>query len=115
MMWMNPWVLYQGYLFYLWVPLFIVFSITCAWLSVKNNLVGGVWFWVLAASNIIPFWAFVSRYSKNLFLDALIYDFILLVCYTLGLLYFSETRLTNYQIAAVVIYFFAFFVFKMGS
>lgn len=35
------------------------------------------WFWLLVVTQIFGLWPWIARYSKNLFFDGLLYDFII--------------------------------------
>jgi len=60
---------------YSWIPLLFAYYCIFYWMSKKNNDLGGHWFWVVYIFGAIcPFWVIVSRISKNLILDGLIYD-----------------------------------------
>jgi hypothetical protein len=74
---------------YLWfIPSVIIVSIGYAWLSIKSQELGGIYFWVLAFMPI-PLWALVTRVSNNLLADGLIYDIGLMLGFALGLIVFG--------------------------
>lgn len=62
-----------------WIPTVLLVYALTAILSVKNQGSEGlkIWFWLLCVP--IPFWAIVSKLSKRLVFDALLYDLCLLV------------------------------------
>lgn len=86
----------------IWVPLLIAHTILLGWLSYKNNIVGGYSWWMFLVG-LLQIWIIVSRYTKNLFFDALLYDSILAVGYALTLLYLTRTNLSVYNIAGLVL------------
>ena len=50
-----------------------------AWLSRQNNLYGGKWFVFMMLVGTITIWTLVSRVSKNLMRDGLLYDSLMLL------------------------------------
>jgi hypothetical protein len=89
-----------------WIPIVIVFGLVLAGLSVKNNEVGGNWFYVLYVFGIIQLWPFVSRYSKNLVFDGLLYDTILVLTYSTVVIFLSKGKTfstVNYAGVGIVI------------
>lgn len=81
---------------YLFIPLTIVYSIVAAYFSYKLNSGANV-FWISYLLNILPIWTFWSLLSKNLLFDAILYDLILIICYSLTLIYFTKQQLQNYN------------------
>lgn len=86
------------------------------YLTIKNNQIGGKWFWFLAISSMLPCWAIVSRYSKDVVLDAIIYDVLLMVSYAVGILYFSNTfeRLKVVNLCGIIMIIVGIYLFKRG-
>ena len=69
-----------------WIPLLITIHSFIAYLSKKNNDVGGntklmVWMYVLGG--VFQLWVIVSIFSKNLIFDGMLYDNILFLAYAL--------------------------------
>ncbi len=99
-----------------WVAFVTLFYLLSAYITVKNNIHGGKWFLALILLNASPLWAIVSRYSKDVVLDAFIFDTILVVTYSIGLLYFtnsiSKMGWSNYLGVGLMIL--GIFVFKRG-
>jgi len=56
-----------------------------AWLSIKSQEFGGIYFWLLAFIPL-PLWAFVTRVSHNLLMDGLIYDIGMMLGFAAGLI-----------------------------
>ena len=70
-----------------WIPVVVVYHVVLAWYSIQNQAHGGRWFaWTLVWS-LCPLWAIVSRYSKNLMLDSLIYDWLIVVSFNATLVW----------------------------
>ena len=61
-----------------WVPLVLVYYGFYAWLSRQNNLHGGKWLAFMVLCGMVSLWVLVSRYSKNLIRDGLLYDSLML-------------------------------------
>lgn len=101
---------------YSWVALIAIFYIFSAYITIKNNSLGGKWFWVMVMVNAMPLWALVSRYSKDIVLDAFIFDLVLVLGYSFGLLYFTHTLgklgVTNWL--GITLMFLGLFLFKRG-
>jgi len=72
-----------GNLNYLWwVPFTIAYYYGYYWLSIKNNELGGLWFWRMFIFGLLcPGWLIVSRISKNLMFDGMIYDNLMILTY----------------------------------
>lgn len=64
-----------------WISLIIVFYIFYTYVSHQNNLHGGKWMWILLLLGIFPGWVIISRYSKNLMFDGMLYDVIMFLTY----------------------------------
>jgi len=74
--------------YFWWIPLCIVGFAVHAWLSKMNNELGGKWLWItLGWGALFQVWVIVSRISKNLVFDAMLYDNILFLTYTLTLVF----------------------------
>jgi hypothetical protein len=78
--------------YFIWIPLAIIFNIVQAWLSTKVAT-GKLFFYLIWIWGSLPMWAFVAKYSRNLFIDAIIYDSIIVVAYSLSILYLTSTAL----------------------
>jgi len=62
-----------------------------AWLSVKNqNSESGTWFWLIVVSGLFPGWAVVSKFTKSMTADAVIYDLCMSGGFLVALLFFSK-------------------------
>jgi hypothetical protein len=73
-----------------WLIVLTVLMTVSAYFSVQQNTTGHIkWFFAIWAIGIIPMWAIVSRYSKNLSADGLLYDFAITLIYYPALCYFS--------------------------
>jgi len=75
-------------LIYIWsIPLTLISAIICAYLSKQNNTHGGWWSFVMYMSPlIIPAWLVISKHSKNLIIDGIIYDITLFIGYTVAII-----------------------------
>lgn len=77
--------------YWIWVPLVIADYILCAYLTHKNNLHGGAWFYFMWGMGFLPLWAFVCKYSKNVVFDGMLFDVLMTITYTLSILYFTKS------------------------
>lgn len=98
--------------YFVWIPLEIVFNVVQAWLSSKIQT-GRFFFYLVWFFGSLPLWAIVAKYSKNIYVDALIYDSILVVSYSLSLLYFTETQLKPINIVGLLLIFIAMVLIKL--
>lgn len=84
-------------LFYLiWIPILILMMIAQAWLSYKNNTESQTHLWLilLYVLSLLQIWPIVSKFSKDLFFDGLVFDIILFFSYTISALIFTGTHKT---------------------
>lgn len=70
---------------WLWIPLISVWYAGYAYSSVLNHRHGGVWFWICMFAGMCPLWAVVVRHSQAPMLDAVIYDTIIFLAFTVTL------------------------------
>ena len=74
-----------------WLIVLAVLMMASAFFSVQQNETGDIkWFFAIWAVGMIPMWAIVSRYSKNITADGLLYDFAITLIYYPTLCYFSS-------------------------
>lgn len=66
-----------------------------AWVANKNNLNGGWWLWIAIFYSAIPVWPVISRISKNLLFDGMVYDIILFLSYVVTLLCLGTGKAFN--------------------
>lgn len=93
----------------IWVPLLIAIHLTACKLSVMNqggNNWAAIWMMVIG---IIPIWIVVSRFSKNILFDAMLYDVLMMSVYTLGIAYFSDKILTPLNYMGIALMFLEYF------
>jgi hypothetical protein len=82
-------------------PLLLI-TIINGYLSTKVNI-SRTFFYLLILCQIIPLWPFVARSSSNIILDAMIYDFLVVVIYASSLLYFTDMPLKPNLIIGVIL------------
>lgn len=101
-----------------WIPLTIALYIFQSFLTVKSNLNPKDWHWIFLVVSCFPMWAFISKYSKpeNLFYDAMVFDAVLILSYSIGLLYFtgSVSKFSYGQYMGIFLIILGMFVFKKG-
>jgi len=90
-------------LFYLWIPAILAINIVSAKLSLMNqagNMMAAWGLWIIGA---IPLWVFVSKYSKNMLFDAMLYDSLMVVSFALAVSYFGGAHLTWVNYLGVIL------------
>ena len=91
----------------------MVVYVSTAWLSVKSQEFGGIYFWVLACVPV-PLWALVTRVSDNLVVDAIIYDILMLLFFYIGLaLLGAASGFTTHQYIGLGIAIFGIILMKI--
>ncbi len=67
--------------YYLWWPIAVILWYALyAYISKQNNTADSIkWFILTLAMGFCPFWAIISRSSKRLLFDALLYDTLLFI------------------------------------
>lgn len=80
----------------IWITLVAIISITGAWLSVKLNH-SNTWELIIPMYllQLIPMWIIISKYSKQIFRDAVIYDVLICVCYLFTMIALGESKGLN--------------------
>ena len=76
--------------FYLfWITFTFIYYAIYGVVAHKNNTIGGN-FWLVATylcGALCPLWLIVSKYSKNLVFDGLLYDIVILLSYVAAMFY----------------------------
>ena len=73
-----------------WIVAVAAVMALSSWFSVQQNATGGkAWFFATWALGVIPLWALISRYSKDLVSDAVIYDSVVAIVYYIALVWFT--------------------------
>lgn len=70
-------------LFYVfWVPCAVVYYVFYSWLAKQNNELGGGWSYAMFIFGALcPFWLIVSKYSRRLLFDGMLYDNVMFLTY----------------------------------
>ncbi len=99
-----------------WVPAVCGLYVLQSWLTVQNNLHAGKWFWIFFAVSLFTPWVLISKFTTNLVFDALVFDICLIVSYSIGLLYFTDSfsKLTTFQFVGMFLITIGLFLFKKG-
>lgn len=100
---------------YWWTPIVLLWYFVYAWLSKENQALGGKWLFILWAWGAWPGWAIVSRHSKNLMLDGIIYDSLILLSFYVGLTIFSGQVFNNQHYTGIGIILFGFLLFQTAG
>lgn len=98
-----------------WVPLVVLEYFVIGFLTVKNNNAAG-WSWLLWISGALPIWPLISRYSKDVVFDGLVFDICMTVTYTLTVFFltksFAKFSLTQYIGLSLILS--GLFLFRKG-
>ena len=82
---LNTWVFTAS-----WVVVLTVMMTASSYFSWRQNVTHDkVWFFATWAMGLIPMWALVSRYSRNIVADAVLYDTVITIVYYIALLCFT--------------------------
>lgn len=90
---------------YWWVPLTILFYCFHAYLSFRNKgaTEAGSFLLVWVVGACFPIWAVITRFSKNLMLDGLIFDVCLTLSYAVTFAILEQRTLSPLNVAGVVV------------
>ena len=97
----------------LWIPVLTAIHLTGAWLSISNNAGdnrAALYMWLLG---LLPLWAVVSRYTKNILFDAMLYDTITTMVFSVGIIYFGHKTLSTTNMLGVAIVLFGLVLVKL--
>ena len=74
--------------YFWWIPCVVVYYAVYSWISKQNNTEVGTHSWVLVLFiyGIIAPWVIVSKFSKNLLFDGMLYDNLMFLTYVSTLL-----------------------------
>ena len=102
-------------MFYLWIPIITIVYALSAILSKKaNDSQDWKWVWILYSMNLLGMWPFISKYSKNLIRDGLIYDLVIFLSFYFTLLFLGAAKnFTTTQWIASILIFAGLLLFKL--
>ena len=115
----NP-ILSNKYGYYL----FIVISLSIitpigAYTSNKSLEAGGMskWFFINWACWCLPIWAIVTLYTKDVVFDGILYDIIMTLAFTIGIIYFTRAheKMNVYNVGGVVLMLAGLVIYKLGD
>lgn len=88
----------------LWVPFVIAYYTFYGWMSVRLNTTKSAWgiLW-LCLLGAVPMWPLVAAHSKRVAIDALFYDFFMILSCTISIIIFSGAKFTVWQWVGVVL------------
>jgi len=76
---------------FIWPLAAVVYCVFLSYFSVRNNVDGGrKWFAACWAMSLIPLWTVVSKYSRNIVFDAMLFDTLTFVAFAAFLSYFGS-------------------------
>jgi hypothetical protein len=101
-----------------WIPIVSLVYFFCAWVTNKSTTSKDlVWFYLSWAVSAIPLWAIISRQSKCVVYDGLVFDITMTLSYTLAIIFFTKAfiklSLTNYLGLGLI--FFGIIMFKHNT
>jgi hypothetical protein len=73
--------------YFWWIPAAMIAYIAVAYISIKSQEIGGIWFWLLWIP--IPLWALVTKVSHSLLFDGILYDFFMTLGFAVGMIMFG--------------------------
>lgn len=79
--------------YYWWIPTLVLMMVYNAYLSSKASS-STLSFILLCIVGAMPLWAVVAKFSRNVMIDAMIYDSIVGIVYGIAIMYFSSQSLT---------------------
>lgn len=94
---------------WIWVPFILIHYSIYSWLSIQVNLYPekSIWIVLLVLLGAIgQYWVFVSMFSKNLILDAIIYDISIVFSHYLTFVYFGQASsfLLHQWLGAILVF-----------
>ncbi len=101
-----------------WVPCVIVIYLVQGYSSFRNNEnnTWPGWFYLIWIVNIVPLWAFVSKYSKNIMFDGFLYDILLFFSFYTAMLFAGgSSKIDRLGWAGVLLIMVGFVLLKVGS
>jgi hypothetical protein len=99
-----------------WVILIAILYCSQSYFSIKNSEdKSNFSFFMICfiAAIAIPIWPFISRYTNNLILDALLYDVILILSYSITMLTISNHSLSQYNYIGILFVVIGFILIKI--
>ncbi len=101
----------------IWIPLLAAVLALNAWFSVKNQQVGGWYFYATWFPLIGLVWAMISKHSKSIVVDYVIFDIELLVVFTFSLATYTNSwsKFNWVQYLGLGVILFGLLLFKKGS
>ena len=111
-------------MFYLiWVPAFVLYLFGYSWLSIKNNQPTDLvwyqskWLWItFFYGALCPIWIIISRMSKNLVFDGMLYDILMILTFSISMIALGRTESFNkYQWIGMVVVFTGFVLMHMDQ
>lgn len=100
---------------YWWVPILILWYSFYGYFSVKNNHSQEYdrWFWISLVFGLFPLWAWVSKNSKNLVFDSMLYDVFLFLSFNLVLIFFHVEKLSPINLFGICLIFIGFILMRL--
>lgn len=84
--------------YFIWVPFVIAYYTFYGWMSVRLNADRSVVkIVVLCLLGAVPMWPLVAAHSRRIAVDALFYDFFMILTGTVSIILFSGAKFTLWQ------------------
>ena len=80
--------------YFIWIPILLAINVYSAKLSIANQHGDNRAALGMFLIGLIPLWIITSRFSKNLLFDAMLYDTLVVIAYTVGIVYFGDKALS---------------------
>lgn len=103
---------------YIWVPFLIIFSILMAFISKKSNDSHKYWSYFLILTGTINslLWIWLTKLSKNIIFDSMLYSIIISIGLTLTFIFMGcGSKFNNIQWIGTFLTLLGFILIKLGE
>jgi hypothetical protein len=97
----------------IWIPAIVAINVLAAKLTLLNQAGNNIASMALIIVSAIPLWVIVSRYSKNILFDAMLYDSFMVVTFALALTYFGHAHLSWVNYLGIALFGVAMILIKL--
>ena len=99
----------------IWIPIVMLLYVLGAYLSYKNNLYGGKWFFLSFLLGAFPIWQLIAWQSNDLLIDGIIFDIIIVIAYvvTISILTQGYMEWTWKHVTGLILMFSGLILFKL--
>jgi len=90
--------------YFLFIPAVIIAYMICAIMSYYNNTTkNNLLFIAIMIWGALPIWAFVSRYSKHLLFDGLLYDSLMTASFAITTIFLTNAKFSLINITGILL------------